>query len=274
MDVSGEQQVHVQADIRKYRLDRNGRRMNNRPFISGFFVCFRFFKKKICIYIFFVLLKKKKNSLKGLQTIQLGEEQNEGCRIEGHLHVQKVEGNFHLALGAAHNINGRHVHQFVLSDIPKFNCSHTIHHLSFGDPFPQQVFPLNGISHVITEMGGGVFQYYLKIIPTEYISPTGHRIYSNQYWSSYKYNHIRPSSEHERTEVALPGVFFIYEMNEYMVRISRQRPSLTDFLVNLCAIVGGVYAVSGLLDSIAFNLTMINKAKHAIKIALTKSLDV
>ena len=147
-----------------------------------------------------------------------------------------------------------------MSDIPRFNASHTIHHLSFGQGFSGQILPLNGMEHTIKEPGGGVFTYNLKIIPIEYISRWGSITHSNTYAYDYKYRHISPGSRQQ----ALPGLFFIYKINPFMLQINDKRESFVLFLVNLCAIAGGIFAISGLLDSITFNIQMLTKAKEML----------
>jgi hypothetical protein len=46
----------------------------------------------------------------------------------------------------------------------------------------------------------------------------------------------------------LPGLFVFYDLSPVRVVITEARPSFLHYLTNLCAIVGGVFAVSGLLD--------------------------
>ena len=60
----------------------------------------------------------------------------EGCTISGNMKVNKVAGNFHIAHGESIVRDGRHIHQFNPFLAPKFNVSHTIHSISFGDPYP------------------------------------------------------------------------------------------------------------------------------------------
>lgn len=48
----------------------------------------------------------------------------------------------------------------------------------------------------------------------------------------------------------LPGVFFNYELSPLRVRIEERRRSFGHFLTNCCAIIGGVFTVMGLLDSV------------------------
>jgi endoplasmic reticulum-Golgi intermediate compartment protein 3 len=69
----------------------------------------------------------------------------EGCRVSGFMKVNKVAGNFHIAHGESIVRDGRHIHQFIPSEAPKFNISHTIHSISFGDPYPNmKPNPLDG----------------------------------------------------------------------------------------------------------------------------------
>ncbi|KAI8639992.1 endoplasmic reticulum vesicle transporter-domain-containing protein [Parasitella parasitica] len=64
-------------------------------------------------------------------------QSNEGCNIHGHLLVNKVRGNFHIAPGDAFQTNTMHVHDLKefsagAPDGRKFDLSHTVHKLKFG----------------------------------------------------------------------------------------------------------------------------------------------
>ncbi len=41
-----------------------------------------------------------------------------------------------------------HTHSFHLGELLEFNASHTIHHLSFGEPIPNVIDPLDSTTHV------------------------------------------------------------------------------------------------------------------------------
>lgn len=65
------------------------------------------------------------------------KQSNEGCNIHGHLMVNKVRGNFHIAPGDAFQTNTMHVHDLKeftdgAPDGHKFDLSHQIHKLKFG----------------------------------------------------------------------------------------------------------------------------------------------
>lgn len=96
----------------------------------------------------------------------------QGCQLSGYMTVNRVAGNFHIAMGEGIERNGRHIHTFVPEDAPNFNASHTIHELSFGPAGHQNNgSPLNGVSKIVQEEHGttGLFQYFIKVVPTNYI---------------------------------------------------------------------------------------------------------
>jgi len=99
----------------------------------------------------------------------------EGCNLSGYMTFKKNAGNFHVAMGAGVEREGRHIHQFVPEDAPNFNASHVIHKLSFGpeyglDENVKGRTSLDGVSKIVTEENGstGLFQYFIKIVPTTY----------------------------------------------------------------------------------------------------------
>ena len=100
----------------------------------------------------------------------------QGCQLSGYMTVNRVAGNFHIAMGEGIERNGRHIHTFVPEDSPNFNASHTIHELSFGpDGHQNNGSPLNSVTKVVKEEHGttGLFQYFIKVVPTNYIGMDG-----------------------------------------------------------------------------------------------------
>jgi hypothetical protein len=47
-----------------------------------------------------------------------------------------------------------------------------------------------------------------------------------------------------------PSVYFKYEISPVTVKITRSHGSLVHFLLQLCAIVGGIFTVSGLIAGV------------------------
>ena len=48
------------------------------------------------------------------------------------------------------------------------------------------------------------------------------------------------------------GVFFMYDLSPMMVQLTESRRSLTHFLTGVCAIVGGVFTVAGMVDGMLY----------------------
>ena len=64
------------------------------------------------------------------------------------------------------------------------------------------------------------------------------------------------------TQDVLPHLAISYDVSPIMVRIKEAAPPLSDFIVSLCAIVGGAFAIFGILDG--FIYTSQNAVKSRI----------
>ena len=60
------------------------------------------------------------------------------------------------------------------------NVSHVIHSISFGEPYPGMVNPLDRSNKILHD-GSGYFQYYIKVVPTTYEPLRGAAVHTNQY---------------------------------------------------------------------------------------------
>ncbi len=181
----------------------------------------------------------------------------EGCYMSGYFLVNKVAGNFHFAPGKSMQQGNQHVHDFMPYEVDHFNTSHTIQYLAFGTIYPGLTNPLDGmVKTVLPEVGqSGIFQYFVKVVPTIYEFTDGKQIVTNQYSVT---EHFRPRNEMHPAVV--PGVFFMYDLSPIMMHIKENSKSFAHFITSLCAIVGGVFTVSSLVDTLLFYLVS-NKTK-------------
>lgn len=171
----------------------------------------------------------------------------EGCQIYGTLSVNRVAGNFHFAPGKSFQSSTMHVHD--LKPLEKggvFDMSHTINSLSFGETFPGAINPLDGVKKSVAE-GTGMFQYFVKLVPTIYKTSHLH-IETNQYSVT---EHFKPLQAGQKR--GLPGVFVMYDLSPIVVMYSETSQSLGHFLTSVCAIVGGVFTVAGIIDSFIYH---------------------
>lgn len=174
----------------------------------------------------------------------------EGCNMYGYLEVPKVPGNFHFAPGHGLQHTYNHVHDLVSFTFQTFNITHRVNALSFGVYYPGAKNSLDNRIITVTE-NSGMHQYFIKLVPTTYQYIDGREI------SSYQFSvteHLRPldprNAAFDSATGLLPGVFFNYELSPIKVRIQEQSRSFGHFLTNLFAIIGGVFVVMGLVDSL------------------------
>ena len=189
----------------------------------------------------------------------------EGCQIYGYLEVNRVGGSFHVAPGKSFIINHVHVHDVNPFASTDFNISHHINHLSFGQQLVdhegqlQANNPLDDVDGV-ADRGAMMFQYYIKIVPTTYMQPNGSYFPSNQFSVTRHSKVVSVMSG----ESGMPGVFFSYELSPVMVKFSPKEKSLGHFLTGLCAIIGGVFTVAGILDKLIYTSTRLIEQKIEI----------
>lgn len=183
----------------------------------------------------------------------LQEQAGEGCHMWGAISINKVAGNVHFAPGKSFQQGNMHVHDLVPFPDKNFDLSHTITKLTFGKGYPGQQNPLDGVfinqtTSAASQAATGMWQYFLKVVPTIYSDVRNNTIYSNQY----------SVTEHfKRAEIQqgqnMPGVFFFYDLSPIKVQYREEYKSFTHFLTSVCAIVGGVFTVSGLIDSFIYH---------------------
>eukprot|EP00252_Welwitschia_mirabilis_P013401 TRINITY_DN2948_c0_g3_i1.p1 TRINITY_DN2948_c0_g3~~TRINITY_DN2948_c0_g3_i1.p1 ORF type:complete len:386 (-),score=74.49 TRINITY_DN2948_c0_g3_i1:443-1600(-) len=178
---------------------------------------------------------------------KIKEEEGEGCNIYGSLEVNKVAGNFHFAPGKSFQHSNMHVHDILAFQKESFNVSHTINRLSFGAYFPGVVNPLDGVKK-IQEPASGMYQYFLKVVPTVYTDIRGNKIMSNQFSVTEHFKNAELGLSR-----SLPGVFFFYDLSPIKVQFTVKRIPFLHFLTNICAIIGGIFTVSGIIDSFIYH---------------------
>eukprot|EP01063_Lacrimia_lanifica_P028568 TRINITY_DN4195_c0_g2_i1.p1 TRINITY_DN4195_c0_g2~~TRINITY_DN4195_c0_g2_i1.p1 ORF type:complete len:459 (+),score=175.42 TRINITY_DN4195_c0_g2_i1:73-1449(+) len=182
----------------------------------------------------------RKLEIKGLN------EEHIGCRMSGYVLAHRVPGNFHLQAKAdTHSINVRDT-----------NLSHTVHHLSFGEPLKEhviaalpavyrsQMHPLDGQTFV-SEDTRFTFEHYIKVLTTTYDLQKKFTAYQFQH-TNHQYLFEEQHAADDEGEV--PEARFSFDFSSTAVVVQRGGRRWYEFITNLCAIIGGVYTVMSLLD--------------------------
>ncbi|GAU26616.1 hypothetical protein TSUD_102230 [Trifolium subterraneum] len=195
-----------------------------------------------------------------------------GCRIEGYVRVKKVPGN--LIVSARSD-----AHSF---DASQMNMSHVVHHLSFGRKLTpramsdlKRLIPyignshdrLNGLSFINErDLGANITEYllliagcidlhasmehYLQIVKTEVITRKDYQLVEEYEYTAHS------SVAHS---LHIPVARFHLELSPMQVLITEQQKSFSHFITNVCAIIGGVFTVAGIAESILHNTIRLMK---------------
>ncbi|KAG6532377.1 hypothetical protein ZIOFF_006217 [Zingiber officinale] len=184
-----------------------------------------------------------------------------GCRIEGFVRVKKVPGNL---VFSAHS----GAHSFDPSQI---NVSHVVSQFSFGKKLSTRMMsevkrltPYLGASHdrlmgqsYITHHDHAhdnvTIEHYLQVVKTEIVS----RRSSQEYKLLEEYEYTAHSSLVH--SLYIPVAKFHFEPSPMQVLVTEVPKSFSHFITNICAIIGGVFTVAGILDSIFHNTVRLVK---------------
>ncbi|XP_022879947.1 protein disulfide isomerase-like 5-4 isoform X2 [Olea europaea var. sylvestris] len=183
-----------------------------------------------------------------------------GCRIEGFVRVKKVPGNLIISARSA-------AHSF---DASQMNMSHIISQFSFGKKFSSRMMSnmkrllpylgrshgrLNGMSYISDPSDSSAnvtIEHYLQIVKTEVMTR-----YS-KFVEEYEYT-AHSSLVHS---LHVPVAKFHFELSPMQVLITENSKPFSHFITNVCAIIGGVFTVAGIMDSILHNtMRMIKKVE-------------
>ncbi|ONK68052.1 uncharacterized protein A4U43_C05F6800 [Asparagus officinalis] len=83
--------------------------------------------------------------------------------------------NFHFAAGKSLHHNQDLISDLLDVQLGNHNITHKINKLSFGEEFPGVANPLDGAKWT-HHTSSGIYQYFIKVIPTVYTDLTGNKI--------------------------------------------------------------------------------------------------
>ena len=116
---------------------------------------------------------------------------DEGCNLKGYFFVDVVPGSFHITSGYYGNIVQRLANERVL----KVNVQHKINQISFGEFNKNEIWSNFGkhisklsesFNNIKKRNEGRIYQYYLKVVPTKFLTYSGKEINNYQYaYSSF-----------------------------------------------------------------------------------------
>lgn len=186
---------------------------------------------------------------------EMRHKNEEGCRVMGHLMVNRVPGNFHIiARSMNHNLH-----------IEMTNLSHTVNHLSFGDlsqkptPKSKRIFrqvpdsfkqfkPLDGLSFINYEYHKA-FHHNMKVVSTYFDMGGG-----TSYNTLSTYQMLSQSQMVEYNDMNVPEARFSYDISPMSVVVEKKKRKWYDYVTSLCAIIGGTFTTLGLIDATLYKV--------------------
>lgn len=147
------------------------------------------------------------------------------------------------------------------------NVTHKIHYFGFGPTVglgrgrgfgANGQNPLSGTTFV-SEAGAGQVRYSLKVVPISHASMYGNEIKSHTYSSNAAFLTEDEVMQTPTLSQQWLGVDFEYDFTPVMVQYTETRKSALEFFTSVCAIVGGIYTVSGLIVQ---GVRRLSKKKH------------
>eukprot|EP00386_Alphamonas_edax_P011691 GDKI01036842.1.p1 GENE.GDKI01036842.1~~GDKI01036842.1.p1 ORF type:complete len:354 (-),score=106.93 GDKI01036842.1:285-1346(-) len=200
-------------------------------------------------------------SVEDLDKIKKMVVDEEGCKIKGSVKVHKVPGNIHIST---------HSHAHVLGLLypswQRIDISHRVNHLSYGDDddiayvkqnFAQTgiVSPLDGVTKMQPEQHEDpvIFEYYVKVVPTTFFDSL-----KNVTRHVFQFT----ANSNTITNPQMPSIYIRHDLSPVRVKFTLYRGSVFNFLVQVCAIIGGVFTVAGIFEAI-LHRSVLHIAKKA-----------
>jgi len=180
-----------------------------------------------------------------------------GCNFAGFVLVKKVPGTLHfVARAPGHSV-----------DFLNMNMSHYVHHLYFGNlPSPRRrralstLHPLGLVDDwadklrgrsFVSPSSGATYEHYMQVVLTS-IEP---RSSPASRFDAYEYtvqSHAYDAADHAAAK-------FTYRMSPIQIVVSEKPKALYHFLTAVCAVVGGVFTVAGIIDGMVHQVNRMSK---------------
>lgn len=204
-----------------------------------------------CAQVILSYLKKNEKIPENLHTITQCKNENwpenfrdtlnEGCKISGHLKVNKISGEFHFIPKVKFDDR-------TLCNSSNGKCgldfSHKINELFFGDKI-KEIDQMRDISIDLGANDNTNYSYFLKLVPVQLSYKKGKKV--NGYQISITRHQRKISKDSDP-----PSVNFNYDFSAMTICKTQKRKPFTSFITGLCAIVGGIYTIAALTDSLLF----------------------
>ncbi|CAC9517471.1 conserved hypothetical protein [Leishmania infantum JPCM5] len=163
-----------------------------------------------------------------------------GCLVTGTAPIAAKPSSFNIILK-----------DYRVEDSRKYRPDFQIHHFSGGNAYGdwgvpqvrhQTLEPMSGFKSAHGLQEPYFFQFFLQLIPTTVdLAGKDSRV-------GYQYTAFHSMLRYNGQGRA-PGLYFSYKLSPFSMDCAVQYDTLSHFVVNLCAVVGGVYTVAEMVEA-------------------------
>ena len=194
----------------------------------------------------------------GGQHIETASVDGEGCQLTGSVRISRVPGNLRISAASdSHSFNTRvmnvshHVDRLLFSSLDE---SARLRHVI---PLEQRSGLLASSYTMHNELA--TLKHYLKVVPFRYEFVDGET--QRTYLYKANYNEYKPrklewfegfADAYVDTDL-VPNAAFHFDISPVMVVMNEETQSFSSFVTKICAVIGGIYTVVGLLDSVLYH---------------------
>ena len=194
----------------------------------------------------------------GGQHVEKASVDGEGCQLTGSVRISRVPGNLRISAASdSHSFNTR-----------VMNVSHHVDRLLFSSLDEsarlRHVIPLEQRSELLASSYTmhnelATLKHYLKVVPFRYEFVDGETQRTYLYKANYnEYNRASSSGSRGFADAyvdtdLVPNAAFHFDISPVMVVMNEETQSFSSFVTKICAVIGGIYTVVGLLDSVLYH---------------------
>lgn len=178
-----------------------------------------------------------------------------GCRVTGFFWIDRVPGNFHFS---THGYPAETT-MILQRGIHKLDLTHNVNHMYFGESPPEEKIEntlkrFRSEKEIDEQFLGISYIYFLEIVEKN-------RVYSSGFVKESFFYTVRIN---EIMIPMIPQLVFRYSTNPLTELEVGDYISWSTFLIEIVAIIGGIFTVSAIVDQLVHSSIRYLVEKHAV----------